>query len=133
MDFLCHVTIAGRVKALRSIRRALRDSLKDTQAVKRLNDVLLATDEAAQNIIHHAFKGDDKGEIIITAFIKHNVLHIWLEDNAPLTDLNMIKPRNLDNVREHGLGVHFIRTISDKAIWSHKNGRNHLDMRWDLS
>ncbi|MGC6475411.1 MAG: ATP-binding protein [Parvibaculales bacterium] len=144
MTEILRITVDAEISALRVIRRALskalKAALKSPQAAEKIQDILLATDEAAQNIIQHAFKQSsakevkkDKDEQLTLIVQKQKAqLHIVLEDNAPLVDISQIVPRKLDEVREGGLGTHFIKSLSDEARWSHHDNGNRLDMIWHL-
>ena len=60
------------------------------------------------------------------------MLHISLLDDAPLIDLDKVRPRDLDDLREGGLGTHFIMEITEHAEWLHDNGRNRLNMAFKV-
>ena len=128
------MTITNDVLSLRPTRQALRQKIADSDFSYRLNDILLATDEALQNCITHAFapniQGDTEGEIFISLEIGESVI-ICIEDTAPPIDIATIKSRELDDVRPGGLGVHFIKSLTDEVTWSLKNGRNCMELRWD--
>lgn len=136
MTEILRITVDTEVTALRVIRqalsKALASALKRTSLEGKINNIILATDEAAQNIIKHAFLGQPDGKMTVIAEICGQTLHVYLEDTAPLVDLETIAPRDLADVREGGLGTHFIKTLTDEAIWSHHNNQNRLDMRWQL-
>jgi sigma-B regulation protein RsbU (phosphoserine phosphatase) len=79
-------------------------------------DVVLAVDEACQNILRHGYGG--KGEVALE--IRRNAascLEVQLIDFAPPADVAKIKPRRLDDVRPGGLGTHFMRTVMDEVIF----------------
>ena len=40
--------------------------------------------------------------------------------------------RALDDLREGGLGTHFIMEIAEDAKWFHHQGRNRLDMSFAI-
>jgi anti-sigma regulatory factor (Ser/Thr protein kinase) len=128
------MTITNDVLSLRPTRQALREKIADSDFSYRLNDILLATDEALQNCITHAFapnlQGDTDGEIFISLEIGESVI-ICIEDTAPPVDIAKIKSRELDDVRPGGLGVHFIKSLTDEVTWNLKNGRNCLELRWE--
>lgn len=128
------ITVEAEVTALRVLRRALEKALNaalaNTALCDKIQDIMLAADEAGQNIIRHAFGEAANGQMTLTVHLSPKALHICIIDTAPLMDLTQIHPRDLDNVREGGLGTHFIRTLADKAVWQHENGKNRLDMEW---
>ena len=81
----------------------------------RVEDVVLAVDEACQNIIRHAYCGDANGEIVLELGMKDDALVVSLLDFAPEVSPDCMKPRDLDDVRPGGLGTHFIRTVMDEV------------------
>ena len=131
-NLLFSLTLKNQVPELRRIRRALQKSLANTPAQKRVKDVQLAVSEALQNIINHAFAEQQSGCIALSGYIANMMLHIAIIDDAPLAVLENIKPRPLDEMREGGLGTHFILTLAEQVNWSHDGGRNRLDMRFAL-
>ncbi len=79
-------------------------------------DVVLAVDEACQNIIRHGYCG--KGEVVLE--IRKNasgLLEVQLIDFAPPVDLAKIRPRCLDDIRPGGLGTHFMRAVMDEVVF----------------
>lgn len=81
-----------------------------------VHDVVLAVDEACQNIIRHAYKGGD-GDIRVQLERDGGRLVVRLIDFAPAVDARTICPRPLDEVRPGGLGTHFIRTVMDEVAF----------------
>lgn len=79
-----------------------------------VGDVVLAVDEACQNIIRHAYKGGE-GDILVHLDRDSDRLVIRLMDFAPAVDVAKIQPRPLDEIRPGGLGTHLIRSIMDKV------------------
>jgi len=131
-NLLLNVSITNEVPELRRLRREIEAKLSDTPAQAIISNICLAVDEATQNIIRHAFQDDTSGRINITAHIADSRLHVSITDTAPLIDLDKVKPRDLDELREGGLGTHFIMEITEEARWSHDGGQNRLDMVFAL-
>lgn len=102
-----------RLKLARgSIRGAARMcGFNDTAA----QNIVLAVDEACQNIIVHGYKGRADGEIVLSLTRKENGIQVRLVDSAPLVDPATITPRALNDIRPGQLGSHFIREIMDTA------------------
>lgn len=125
---LFNISLVNQVPELRRLRREIENTLSGTPAQDIIMSVCLAVDEATQNIIRHAFPDDMTGTIDVSGYLSDTALHISLLDNAPLIDIEKVKPRELDDLREGGLGTHFILEITEHAEWSHDNGRNRLDM-----
>ena len=94
------------------------------------DQLVLAVNEACMNVIQHAYKGDDTGEIILEILNNKKNLLFRLKDFAEPVDLESIHPRDLDDLRPGGLGTHFIREIMDKCEMGHLENcqGNYLEM-----
>ena len=104
---------ADRLKLVRgSIRAAARMcGFNDTAA----QHIVLAVDEACQNIIVHGYKGREDGEIVLSVARRQDGIQVSLVDSAPLVDPTTIVPRALTDIQPGRLGSHFIREIMDTA------------------
>ena len=131
-SLLFNISITNEVPELRRLRREIESTLADTSAREIIMSVCLAVDEATQNIIRHAFPADSSGTIQVSGYLADELLHISLLDDAPLIDLDKVRPRDLDDLREGGLGTHFIMEITEHAEWLHDNGRNRLNMAFKV-
>ncbi len=80
-------------------------------------DIVLAVDEACQNIIVHGYKRREDGEITLSVFRCRDGILVRLRDLAPLIDPATIKPRALNDIRPGRLGSHFIHEIMDSAVF----------------
>jgi sigma-B regulation protein RsbU (phosphoserine phosphatase) len=78
-------------------------------------DVVIAVDEACQNIIRHAYGGKPDGKIELKILRGNEKMILLLRDFAETIDVAMVKPRELDDLRPGGLGTHFIREIMDEV------------------
>ena len=79
-------------------------------------DIVLAVGEACQNVMLHGYAGRKTGDIVLTVARREGGLVIRVADYAPRADVNTIRPRDLDDIRPGGLGVHFIRELMDSAV-----------------
>ena len=114
---------------LKKIRATIKDFLKIYEVdLKIIKNIQLAVDEAVTNIIKHAYEGENKNNIIkIELEYKNKKFLIHLYDNGIKVDKKKIKPRNLDNVKPGGLGVHFINEIMDQTKYLSSNEwNNHI-------
>ena len=102
---------ADRLKLVRgSVRAAARMcGFSDGTA----QSIVLAIDEACQNIIVHGYRDRPDGEIIIGLFRRRDGLLARLRDFAPPVDPASVRPRDLADLKPGKLGSHFIRTIMD--------------------
>lgn len=86
----------------------------------------LAVDEALANVIRHAYMGDDAGRIWITILpieTSTPIFRIEIEDEGKPFDIESIVPRDLDEVRPGGLGVHLIREVTDRCTFERRSPR----------
>ncbi len=93
------------------------------------NSTTLAVDEACSNIIRHAYQGDQHQPIIITCKLLDNGIEITLQDFGRSVREEEIKPRDLDEIRPGGLGVHLIKSVMDVVQYeSNENEGNKLTL-----
>ncbi len=95
--------------------------------------VQLAVDEAATNIIEHAYGGEDLGEIECTCEILSDGLKVTLRDHGRKFDPNDVPEpvvnANLEELKPRGLGVFFIRKMMDEVQYEFTpNNGNTLTM-----
>lgn len=124
------ITIPAKPQYLKIIRAAMNSICQVRGICKEdLNNLILAVDEAASNIIKHAYNGPTEQPIYVKINICSNRIEIILRDLGEKADVKKIKPRELDDVRPGGLGVHFIKSVMDEVVYDNslKNG-NKLKM-----
>jgi len=108
----------ARAGELKELRRAVEGALRESGlAGEALHDVVLALDEACQNVIRHAYGGEDRGDIVIDIQREGEGLLFLVRDFAPRIDPSRVRPRRLDDVRPGGLGTHFIRETMDEVVY----------------
>ena len=107
-------------KNLKIVRQNVRDAINEYKFnVKNLDAVILAIDEAVQNIIRYAYEMDKSKKITFDIKkIKENLI-IEIRDFGKQVDLSVIKSRDLDDVKPGGLGVHFIKSICKSVDYKH--------------
>ncbi|VAW81058.1 hypothetical protein MNBD_GAMMA13-738 [hydrothermal vent metagenome] len=119
----------SRLKLLRCVLRDVADIVclneEDTDAV------VLAVNEACMNIIQHAYAMRQDGKIELSVFRESDVLVFHLRDYAERVDPEKIKPRNLDDVRPGGLGIHLISELMDESCFLEPpvDGGNLFEMK----
>jgi anti-sigma regulatory factor (Ser/Thr protein kinase) len=82
-----------------------------------VNHLCLAVDEACTNIIRHAYGGDVTKQIEVRLGLKADGLTVTLRDWGRQAKPGEIKPRDLEDIRPGGLGVHFMREIMDEVTY----------------
>ena len=93
-------------------------------------NIVLAVDEACQNVIVHAYEGQDGGDIVLGLFRDPDGLLVHVSDYAPRVDPEQIKPRDLNDLRPGKLGSHYMREIMDTVtLYPANGGGNLLEMR----
>jgi sigma-B regulation protein RsbU (phosphoserine phosphatase) len=82
--------------------------------------VAMAVDEALCNIHRHGYQGEyGRATLTVkTTISPKSSIQIQIEDDAQQMDTELIKSRNLDDVRPGGIGVHLIQTVMDEALWT---------------
>jgi sigma-B regulation protein RsbU (phosphoserine phosphatase) len=130
-DCLLALRIDASVDQLRRIREAVRDAVESCGCSAECTaDVVMAVDEACQNVIRHAYGGDPGGAIELEIERCGEDLVISLRDFAQEVDPEKVKPRDLDEIRPGGLGTHLIREMVDSAdfVRPESGGGNLLRM-----
>jgi len=88
---------------------------------KIAGQVAMATDEALCNILRHGYQGDATGHVVLhvkTSVSPHPHLSIQIDDETIHVDIGAITPRDLDEIKPGGLGLHLIHSIMDDVAWS---------------
>jgi serine/threonine-protein kinase RsbW len=124
-------TFPGRFESLEKISIFVKDAAKKAGlGEEAVYGVELAVDEACSNIIEHAYRGEDLGEIECTCETTHRGLKIVITDNGhPFTPSQVPKPdlsSPLEERRRGGLGLFFIDQMMDEAHYEFAPGENRL-------
>ena len=91
--------------------------------------MVLALAEAAQNIVKHAYSGQETSDSLkVEISFDNNQLKIDLYDKGMPAIPTNIKPRNVDDIKPGGLGTFFIGQIMDEVMFktSATDWVNHL-------
>ena len=111
---IAQLRIPAQPSRLKLIRAFVRECASSRGAEpKVVEELVLSVDEACQNVIRHAYRSSDRGELVIDLRESDDRLEINIIDFAPPVDPDRIKPRNLDELRPGGLGMHFIEQCMD--------------------
>ena len=121
-------------KSLEKIRdffaNAAREAGLDEDAVYNIQ---MAADEAAANIIDHAYGGEDKGVIECSYEILEDGLRIVLHDHGRSFDPELIAPPDISSDpcsrKPRGLGLYFMQKLMDNVSFAFNgDGGNILTM-----
>ena len=105
--------------SLKEIRSFAREVLaKDNIFKSTSDDVVLALAEAAQNIVKHAYSGQETSDNLkVEINFNNNQLKIDLYDKGVPAIPSNIKPRNVNDIKPGGLGTFFIGQIMDEVVF----------------
>jgi anti-sigma regulatory factor (Ser/Thr protein kinase) len=88
--------------------------------------ISLAVDEALCNVITHGYNRRTDGTVWINIWsvdTEPSAIKIVIEDVASQVDPDSIQPRDLDDIRPGGLGVHIIREVMDEVTYERRSDR----------
>ena len=107
---------------LKNVRKSVEDFCKENQIDTDIFKVKLAVDEALQNIIRYAYDFDKTKDIVVKLEkTSENSLKVELRDFGTRVSTSQIKPRELDDVKPGGLGIHFIKSIVKGMNYEHQD------------
>jgi len=112
------INIKSNPNELKNLRGQIKKYLNENFKDLKVDEILLAIDEAAQNIIRHAYEMKANQPIDVEIQKTKN-FSIKIRDYGKQVELSSIAPRKLNEVRPGGLGVHFIRTICKNVKYEH--------------
>ena len=128
------VVSSSSLKEVRSFSREVFEKVNINQDLK--DELVLAIAEAAQNIVKHAYQGedtDDKMEIKIS--LENGQLEIGFFDKGRPVDKGNVRHRKIDDIKPGGLGTFFIQQIMDAVVFKEgeKPWINHLVLTKNLN
>ena len=99
---------------------------------KEIYSIQLAADEAASNIIEHAYEGVVDGSIEMTCEMRGGTLTISMHDHGKSFNPRKVKQPNLKaNLSERqigGLGIYLMRKLMDEVNYTSSQSGNVLVM-----
>jgi len=113
-------TFSAQFEALESIREFAAQAARQAgMDEKEIYNIQLAVDEAASNIIEHAYEGNPSGKIEISAQAARGALTLQLRDQGkPFDPASIAEPdvnAPLDDRAIGGLGLFFMRKLMDEV------------------
>ena len=107
---------------LKDVRKKIELFCKEQSIETDVFLIKLAIDEALQNIIRYAYNFNKTKKILITIEkISNKSLKAEIRDYGMRVSASEIKPRELDDIKPGGLGIHFIKSIAKKMSYEHKD------------
>lgn len=118
-SLLARLRVPAQSSSLRIIRHTVREAAVVAGAVSAwVDDLVMAVDEACQNVVRHAYANSDPGDMVVVVrrhAPEDDGLTVDILDFAPAVDPARIKGRDLDDVRPGGLGVYLIHAVCEEA------------------
>ena len=129
------VQFAGKFEFLDEIREFVGDvARKNGFTDREVYNIQLATDEAASNIIEHAYEGISNGFLEISCGVRNKVMTIILVDHGESFDPSGVPTpdlkADLSDRKIGGLGLFLMRKLMDEVHYTAepKKNRNTLTM-----
>jgi serine/threonine-protein kinase RsbW len=117
---MLNITFPAQFEFLDEIRECVAQVAREGGFTeKEIYSLQLAADEAASNIIEHAYEGVSNADIDITCDVRGDLLTITMRDTGITFDPSNVKQPNLKaDLSERqigGLGVYLMRKLMDEV------------------
>ncbi len=132
------IEIQGELDVLRIVWSLLEEILEGIPEVRHREDerymTLVAVQEAATNVLRHAYEGDLTLPIRFELKATGPMISITIVDHGPPFDPEKEeKVPDEENPAEGGYGIYIIKSVMDKVIYDRREGKNFLTMIKDFS
>jgi serine/threonine-protein kinase RsbW len=126
-----NVTFPARFEFLDEIREFVAEVAREGGFTeKEIYSLQLAADEAASNIIEHAYEGVSNADIDITCDMRGDTLTITMHDEGISFDPSKVKKPNLkadlSDRQIGGLGVYLMRKLMDEVRYESNSRTGNL-------
>jgi sigma-B regulation protein RsbU (phosphoserine phosphatase) len=109
-------TIPAQAAQLKVVRRLVEAAARRAGAgCEWAQELVLAVDEACQNIIRHGYGNCGQGKIRLAIRRRGCALEVELVDDAPAVKDRDCRGRRLDELKPGGLGTHFMHALTDRV------------------
>ena len=128
------VVSSSSLKDVRSFSREVFEKVNIDQDLK--DELVLAIAEAAQNIVKHAYQGEDtEDKMEIKISLANGNLEIGFFDKGRPVEEKNVRHRKIDDIKPGGLGTFFIQQIMDAVVFKEgeKPWINHLVLTKNLN
>ena len=114
------IVINSHSKELRKVRLEVELFCKANFTNLDSSKVIIAVDEAIQNIIRYAYSMEQDQTIeIFFRKTEDSELEVKIIDYGKQAPLENIKPRDINDIKPGGLGVYFIKQCSKSSEYKH--------------
>jgi serine/threonine-protein kinase RsbW len=119
---------------VRVIRGALRSFLRSKEInATQVFDTELALSEAVVNVIKHTYRFEPTQTVYLTILWEpeERACTFLLEDSGKTVSPEKMLSRDLDDLKDHGLGVYIIKSLMDEVTYSPREdgSGNRLTMK----
>jgi len=123
------LTIPSDLRLL-SLARAFVEAVCQTAGLDEstIHAIVLAADEATNNIMRHAHQDNPDAHIQIQCFLSNEHIEIVLHDEGQPFDINSVPHLDPSELRVGGRGVFLMRTIMDE-LHSQRRGERGNTLR----
>src|SRR6056297_3591500 len=125
-------TFSSKIDNIRVIRSSLKTFLKLRKVTDaEIFDTELAINEALANVIEHTYKYTQEEIIIVKLFWNEDKRECIFEiqDKGEPFDISKIGSRDLDDLKDHGLGVYLMKNIMSEIEFRPIKNGNILYMK----
>lgn len=129
--FMANITFPASFEYLDEIRDFIAQTAREGGFTeKAVYSLQLAADEAASNIIEHAYEGVSNASLDIACDVRDDVIVITMRDNGKPFDPSTVKQPNLKaDLSERqvgGLGVYLMRKLMDEVSYESNSMTGNL-------
>jgi len=125
-----NITINSEYKNVSSICFIAKTFCEENRiSEEKIREIELSLAEALNNIIKHAYKGDETNKINIGMSFENNKLTLVLIDNGePRNNIGKpileFDPNDIDSLPEGGMGLFIIEQLMDENTYSCDGNKN---------
>ena len=114
MDTLLDQSFPAATESLAAVRSALRTVCQQLGCSEDCSgELVLAVNEACMNIIQHGYAFTTGQQFQLRLLRDGDMLRVQLLDNGRVASLADLCPRALEDLRPGGLGVRFMREVTE--------------------
>ncbi len=122
-----NLTIASDLRLLALVRAFVEGICLVAGCDEKTTDaIVIATDEAVNNIMRHAHRGRPEAAIQLQCFLHADCLEICLLDEGAPFDLAAVPHLNPAELRIGGRGVFLMRALMDELSCQPRDGQGNI-------